>query len=180
MTSQTPARILAALASVALSFGCSVAREAPRDFATQLTVAEETAPLGGSALTQRRIEMERAHRDLIQVHTTLESLRYHDDRNGVKRLSRFIDAYMGLHLDRLLRHEWQSRHPELMALDANLRFVKAEVLIRMDSGDRARGVIKDIERRFQGREGMLVEYPIGKQSTLEEGLEILKSGSGHS
>ena len=77
MTWTSSARISAGLASVALAFGCSVPHEAPPDFATQMTVAEETAPLGGTALAQRRIEMERAHRDLIQLHTTLESLHHH-------------------------------------------------------------------------------------------------------
>ena len=176
MNRRIPDRALAAVASVALVAGCSVAHEAPPDFATQMTVAEETAPLGGTALNQRRLQLERAYRDLVQLHTTLESLHQHDDRKGVARLARFIEAYMGMHLDRLLAHEWQSRHPELMALDANLRFIKADVLIRMDSTGRARGVIKDIERRFRGREGMLVEYPIGQQNALEKGLEILKRG----
>ena len=163
----------AALGAAAIS-GCAPRHRIPEDFGIRITVAEETAPLGGSALIQRRHQMERAHRDLIHFQTTLESLHYHHDRLGVASLSRFIDAYMGLHLDGLLKHEWQSRHPEVMALDVNLRLIQASVWIRMNSNSRADHVMDDIERRFAGRESMLVEYPIGTQHTLGESLEILR------
>ena len=34
--------------------------------------------------------------------------------------------------------------------------------------------IEDIESRFLGREGMLVEYPVGEQRALVEALELLR------
>ena len=52
---------------------------------------------------------------------------------GLVLFTGFLDAYMGLHLDPMLGSEWQSRHPELMGLDANLRLMKAVVLIQMRS-----------------------------------------------
>lgn len=150
--------------------------EVPEDFAAQLTTAEESSPLGGVALAHRKQQLQRAHRDMIQFHTTFASMVRHHDRNGVKRLSRFVDAYMGLHLNPMLRNEWQSNHPELMGLDANLRLVKADVLIRMRSTDRAQRVLDEVEDRFRGREDMLVEYPVGSQNSLADGVKFLREG----
>jgi hypothetical protein len=89
--------------------------------------------------------------------------------------SNFLSAYMGLHLDPLLRSEWQSRHPELMALDANLRLAQAEVLIQMRDPRRVQAVLDEIRSRFGGRDGMLVESPSGGQGTLRDALKRLSS-----
>jgi hypothetical protein len=137
------------------------------------TAAEQSTPLGGAALGQRKQDMQRAHRDMLHFHTTLESLQERKDRNGLVLFSQFLDAYMGLHLDPLLASEWQTRHPELMALDANLRLVKAEVLIQMRSPQRVQQVIDELKERYAGRGDMLVEFPIGKQGTLRDGLKRL-------
>ena len=74
----------------------------------------------------------------------------------------------------LLSGEWQSRHPELTALDANLRFAKAELLVALRMPRRAQAVMDEIEVRFQGREDMLVDYPFGEQRSLGEGLQMLR------
>ena len=137
------------------------------------TAAEQSTPLGGPALALRKQEMQRAHRDMLHFHTTLESLQQRKDRNGLMLFTQFLDAYMGMHLDPLLQSEWQSRHPELMALDANLRLVKAEVLIQMHSPQRVQDVIDELEKRYAGRGDMMVEFPIGKQGTLRDGLKRL-------
>ena len=63
---------------------------------------------------------------------------------------------------------------ELMALDANLRFAQADVLIQMRDPRRVERVIEEIERRFEGRGSMLVEYPLGSQGTLSEGVKRLR------
>ena len=52
--------------------------------------------------------------------------------------------------------------------------VLAELLIQMRYPRQVRQTIDDIENRFEGREAILIEYPIGRQGTLSEGLEILK------
>jgi hypothetical protein len=142
--------------------------------AQESRAAEESAPLGGTALAQRKRELQRTFHDLVHFHTTLENLREHRDRPGLVVFSQFLDAYMGLHLDPLLANQWQSRHPELMALDANLRLAKADVLIRMRAPGRAEEVIEEIETLFEGRGEMLVEYPIGSQGTLAHSLELLR------
>jgi len=165
-------RWMPTLTVVAALLGCTGATGIPEDAWIQ-TAAEESAPLGGEALAMMKREMERAHRDMGHFRTTLASLRERKDRSGSIQLSKFVDAYMGLHLGPLLRSEWQSRHPELMALDANLRLATAEVLIQLRDPRRAEQVLDEITTRFAGRGSLLVEYPVGNRSTLEEALQLL-------
>ena len=106
---------------------------------------------------------------------TLESLRLRRDRSGQILFGQFLDTYMGTHLDPLLAHEWQSRHAEVAALDASLRLAKADVLIQMRETRRVQEVIDDLVTRYVGRENLLVEYPIGGQTTLNEALESLRT-----
>ena len=49
-----------------------------------------------------------------------------------------------------------------------------ELLIEMRSPSRAEQVLEDVERRFAGRGAMLVEYPVGGQTTLSEALRVLR------
>lgn len=170
---RNPWRAAIAAAACAASLACAGHTEFQDVLALEPTAAEQSTPLGGPALTLRKQEMQRAHRDMLHFHTTLESLQQRKDRNGLILFSQFLDAYMGMHLDPLLRSEWQSRHPELMALDANLRLAKAEVLIQMRSPQRVQDVIDELEHRYRGREDMLVEFPIGKQGTLRDGIQRL-------
>jgi hypothetical protein len=171
----TPARACAALLAGAwLATGCVVSHSAPPDLLPGDTAAEDSAPLGGEALTQRKHEMRRAYGDMIHFHATLESLHHRRDKNGLVLFGKFLDTYLGVHVDPLLAGEWQSRHPELDALDANLRFAKAELLIQLRSPRRAQAVMDEIERRFEGRQNMLIDYPFGEQRALGEGLELLR------
>jgi hypothetical protein len=162
-------------AAVLLSLGACLGSEEPEShWVGTAPVAEENAPLAGAALEQRRERMVRAQRDLADVQTTLESLYYRDDRDGLRRMARFADAYLSMHVDPLLAHEWQSRHPEVAVVDANLRLAKADVLLRMDQNDRAGQVLDELERRFARRSDMLVEYPLGTQRHLGEALKLLR------
>jgi hypothetical protein len=162
--------------SCLLALACAGSSALPPDFASPETAAEEAAPLGGTSLGQRKRRMERMYRDLAQLQTSLDDVRHRADRSGLRQLGRFVDAYMGLHLEPLLRPEWQSRHPELMALDANLRLLQADVLIRIRERGRAQRVMDGLTLRFVGREDMLVDYPVGAQSTLGEAIEALREG----
>jgi hypothetical protein len=164
---------LLAIAACAALFACASSTEFQDVLVLEPTAAEQSMPLGGTALAQRKQDMQRAHRDMMNFHTTLESLHDRKDRNGLMLFSQFLDAYIGMHLDPLLASEWQSRHPELMALDANLRLVKAEVLIQLRSPQRVQQVIEELKKRYAGREDMMVEFPIGKQGTLRDGLKRL-------
>lgn len=161
------------VAVAALATACVSSPRAPGDLVPETTAAEASAPLGGEALLQRKREMRRAHADMVHFTRTLESLRHREDKNGLVLFSKFLDAYLGVHVDPLLAGEWQSRHPELTALDANLRFAKAELLIRLRLPRRAQDVMDQLEERFQGREDMLVDYPFGTQRPLGEGLQML-------
>ena len=104
----------------------------------------------------------------------MESLVDRKDSRSVAMLDGFLDEYMTEYLDGLLRPEWQSSHPEVMALDANLRFMKAELLAQMRYTRRVQESIDDIRERFVGREDMLVEYPVGEQRALGEALDLLR------
>jgi len=169
-----PMRAVLALLALALPLACASNGDLPEDFALDQSAAEESSPLGGEALAQMKQEMVRAQHDMTHFHATLQSLQYRRDRNGMVLFSGFVDRYMGEHLTPLLGTEWQSRHPELMALDANLRFAQASVLIQMRSPRRVQRVIDEIERRYGTRTDMLVEFPIGSQGTVGEGLVKLR------
>jgi len=160
--------------ALAVGLGCASDRKIPDTFGLESPAAEETTPLGGEALALRKREMRRAQRDMRHYHATLRGLDERRDRSGKILFAQFLDAYMGLHLDPLLTSEWQSNHPELMALDAGLRLGKAEVLIWMRQQRRAQQTIDELLKRFEGRENMLVEYPFGGQTTLEQALEMLR------
>lgn len=154
--------------------GCLGSEEPETHWLGTAPVAEETAPLAGAALEQRKQQMVRAQRDLSHFQTTLESLYYRDDRDGLRRMARFADNYLTTHVDRLLAHEWQSRQPEVAVIDANLRLAKADVLLRMDQNERAGHVLDELDRRFGRRGDMLIEHPLGTQRTLGEALKLLR------
>lgn len=131
-------------------------------------------PLGGEALEQRKHDLDRAYRDMVHLHTTMQSLIDRHESHSLSTFDRFVDAYMGTHLDPLLGSEWQSSHPELMARDASLRFIQAEILIMMRYPRRVQEVRNEIERRFEGRGELLIRYPVGEYGTIGNGLEILE------
>jgi len=131
--------------------GCITKRSDVYSFEWETIVpagAEESAPLGGEALAQMRYELERARRDMDHYRATFASLEGRGDKDGMLLFSAFLDAYMGMHLDGLLRSEWQSRHPELGGLDANLRIAQLGLLERMHDSRRMLEVMREIEERF--------------------------------
>jgi len=155
-------------------FGCATDGFDPAYEEEAEIAAEEEAPLGGEALARRRMDLNRAWRDLLHFEETMQSLVDRKDNRSVALLDGFLAQYMGQHLDPLLRPWWQSSHPEVMAIDANLRFMKAQILSEMRYPRRVQEVIDDIQNRFQGRESMLIEYPVGEQRSLGEGLQLLR------
>lgn len=157
--------------ALALLLGCAGAR--PEFEPVELEVEE--SPLGGEALSQRAQDLHRAYGDMLAFQATMASLIDRRDGKGLSVFDEFVGAYMGEYLDPMLVSEWQSSHPEVMAVDANLRFVKADVLAQMRYPRRVQRVIDDIERRYATRGGMIVEYPVGEQHSVSEALEILKS-----
>jgi hypothetical protein len=155
------------------ALGCASAPDVPAELLARDAAREDRTPLGGDALSQRRGDLLRAQGDMAHFQVTLESLQQRRDRNGTILFSGFVDAYMGTHLDPLLQDEWQSRHPELAAVDATLRLVKAELLMHMRETRRMQRELDELSRRFEGRSDLLVEYPPGRQVTLKQALELL-------
>jgi hypothetical protein len=153
---------------------CAGTPDFPNAFAGEETVQEQSSPLGGTALAQRRREMERAYRDMVHHRATLVNLRQRGDRNGMILFSQFLDAYVTRHLGPLLRSQWQSRHAELMALDASLRLLRADAFVQMRSPGRVQEELDEIDRRFAGRDNLLVDYPVGEQGTLASAIESLR------
>jgi hypothetical protein len=151
--------------------GCAAGMDADLD--GSLAAIEDEAPLGGEALAQRRMDLGRAWRDLQHFDETMRSLVDRRDSRSVALLDGYLAQYMEQHLDQMLQPSWQSTHPEVMALDANLRFMKAQILADMRYTSKVQDSIEDIEARFMGREGMLVEYPVGEQRPLGEALDML-------
>jgi hypothetical protein len=119
------------------------------------------------------MDLDRAWRDLQHFDATMKSLVDRRDSRSVALLDGFLEQYMVEYLNPMLRPAWQSSHPELMALDANLRFMKAQILADMRYPRKVQESVDDIEERFYGREGMLVEFPAGTQRSLGEALDVL-------
>lgn len=164
---------LLAFALLGPVFGCAAGSD-PDFEAAAMTSVEEEAPLSGEALARRRLDLDRAWRDLLHFEATMSALMERKDSRSVSLLDGFLDQYMATHLAGLLRPQWQSSHPEVMALDANLRFMQAELLTEMRYTRRVQQAIDDIAYRFEGRENMLVEYPVGEQRPLGEALQMLR------
>lgn len=175
LTSTTRSALLLLGCCVALAAGCVSDENLADDLLAKASGSEASAPLGGEALVQRRLELDRTFRDLTHFHTTLESLNRRDDRSATLLFSEFLDHYIAKHVLPMLEGEWQSRHPEVAVLDVNVRLAVAELWLQMGSPSRTDEMLEAIERRYAGREQMLVAYPFGSQSTLREGIDRLRN-----
>jgi hypothetical protein len=153
---------------------CAGGGGGPRSFGATEKPAEEAGPLGGPSLSQRRETMERMYRDLVHFRTAIDHADERGDDAAEGQLAYFVGAYIHMHLDPLLEGEWQSRHPELFGLDADLRIAKADVLIRMNEPGQAHDVLDEVSKRYAGRADMLVHYPIGKQTPLAKAVTLLR------
>lgn len=165
---------LAGFALLAAALGCGSKTYLAKDFGRAEKSAEETAPLGGPSLDQRRENMTRMYKDLVHFRTSLRDSQERGDRTTTNALAFFIGSYMNMHLDPLLDGEWQSRHPELWGLDADLRLAKADVLIRMNDTGRAQKTLDELAARYKGRDDMLVHYPLGSESPLGKAIKLLR------
>lgn len=163
---------IAAVMACALLVACAGPRS---DAGERPSLSVEESPLGGEALTQRKQDLKRAYGDVIAFQTTMSSLIDRRDTRALSSLDGFVGQYLDRHLDALLAPAWQSGHPEVMEVDANLRFAKADLLVKMRYPRRVQAVIDDIEQRYKDRANMLVEYPVGEQNTIAEAMVILRA-----
>jgi hypothetical protein len=137
-------------------------------------IAQDEMAFGGEALAQRKLELERAVGDMGDFLETLDSMKDRGDEHGIELFRGFLDRYLVTHVGPLLAPAWQSHHPELISYDANLRFIETELLIELAYNKWARDVIEDLFERYKERGNMLVEYPVGNQTTLREALAVLR------
>ena len=129
-------------------------------------------PLGGVSLSQRRLELVRTQADMGHFLATLDSLQLRRDQNGQVLFKGFVDEYLGTHVDPMLKTDMHSKQPELAGLDATIRLLEAEMLTKLRSPARAQKTIDELERLYKGREDMLVDWPIGKKTTLEKAMRL--------
>lgn len=169
-----PHRRQVAGAALLLILGCVAEGAIPDPLLERQSETLRTVPLAGASLSAHGRELVRAHRDLLHFHVTLTGLRERRDRNGTELFEEFLDGYMLEHLAPLLENEWQSRQPELMAVDANVRLLWADLLVGLGRPQQMQQVVDEIERRFSEQESMLVDYPVGRRTTLRKALETLQ------
>lgn len=168
-----------ALFSAALPFALALAcasgvNERKADvFLEKGSTISRTQPLGGDSLTVRKHEVKRAYKDMVHFRDTVETLRRRRDGNGLALFKRFSEDYMDSHLQPILDADWQSEHPELLGLDANIRLVQAEVYMMLGKPGKMQKTLNILEKRYKGRETMLVNYPTGEQSTLAEAIDFI-------
>jgi len=165
---------LAFILIVALASACASPWTGSDYYEPQAKLTEADAHLEGEALEQRKGQMRRAHRDLVSLHETARSLRRHRSFDDIRVFEGFVDPYFEEHVQSLLSQEEEGWHSELALLDANLLFAQAAVLVELREKRRVGRVIREIAKRFVGMETMLVEYPIGEQSTLAHALTDLR------
>ena len=159
------------------TLGCASNTSLTKDFGKAEKSAEESGPTGGPSLDQRRENMQRMYKDLVHFRTALRDAQERGDRSTVNSLGFFMESYMNMHLDPLLDGEWQSRHPELWGMDADLRLAKADVLIRMNDTSRASKTLDELSERYKGRDDMLVHYPLGSESQLGKAIKTLRESN---
>ena len=168
-------RFLTAAVSVSTLALGACATDPRGDFEDQtVLVAQDELAIGGEALVQRKLELERAVADMGDFLETLESMKDRGNERGIELFRGFLDRYLITHIRPLLAPVWQSQHPELISYDANLRFIQTELLIQLAYNKWARDVIDDLFDRYKERGNMLVEYPVGNQTTLREALATLR------
>ena len=102
---------LMTLTALPLLFGCAAGSD-PQPEEMTVSAEEEEAPLGGEALARRRMDLDRAWRDLLHFELTMSSLVDRKDSRSVALLDGFLDEYMSTHLAGLLRRRGRAVIPK--------------------------------------------------------------------
>lgn len=164
--------LLSALVAGGLLIAC--AAQHLDGFEAEVITVHESSALAGTAFGQRKLEMQRALRDMTAFHMTMEGMIDRRNRGGVDTFSSFLTTYFQSHLNPMLQAPWQSKHAELIDLDVNLRVLEADVLIQMGRSRDVHRVLARLNDRYRERDGLLIAFPIGEQSPLGEVVELLK------
>jgi hypothetical protein len=163
-----------AIVSVGIFTGCALDQSGGSYFEKRDRITETEVHTAGQALVQRKSQLRRAHRDLLNLEKTLESLRRHRYTEEIDLMQKFVRSYIREQVDPLVSSRGTGWHPELVTLDVNLLIAKGAVLARLGDSKGVGLVIHGIESRFEGLESLLVEYPLDTQSTLEASLDVLR------
>ena len=162
------------LIALGTATGCVTEATLTNELLSEAEASQASAPLGGEALLQRKLELDRAARDLKHFHATLTTVERRNDRAGRVLFEEFVQFYLIKHISPILGGEWQSQHPEVAVLDVNVRLVVAELWSMMGASGRTLQMVEQIEERYRGRGSMVVAYPVGEESTLANGLAYLR------
>ena len=164
---------LSLILALPLFAGCTTSAS-KGTYTKQNPVVESQSHLAGAELDQRARRMERAHRDLIEFHAALVTLQRRDDRAGIESFVDFIEPYLADHVDDQLSARGDAWNDELVTLDANLLFAKAEILRELDDYWGLQSVLREIRARYGDQNDLLVEYPFGEQNTVASALRSLR------
>ncbi len=138
---------------------------------------EPDEQLAGESLEQQKRALRRTHDDLKAIQLTAQSLRRHRNIQGIEAFESFVQPFIADQVRPLLDEEPQW-HPELKLLKANLMFAEAAVWLELRDSGRVSKVTRRIEKALSGEKNMLVEYPLGDESTVEQALRDLARGRG--
>jgi hypothetical protein len=163
---------VAGVAIAALGLAC--ATQPLEGFDPAIITVQESTPLTGSALAQRKSEMQRAHSDMQSMFETMDGIASRQDLSGVAVFSEFVEKYLSGHVGPLLQPGWQSTHAELIQIDANLRVLRSALLLQMRRFDAFSLSLDDLKERYDTRVRLLVEFPAGQQLPLGEVVGLLE------
>ena len=68
----------------------------------------------------------------------------------------------------------ENENTRLKAAIELLRLIKAELLIAMRDPGRAEETLEELQQRYEGREGLFIEDPLGDSSTLGDAIERMR------
>ena len=123
--------------------------------------------------------MRRAHSDMGHLHLAHDRLSRLAKNADREQLETFIRPYLETRvrslIDTPVDQGWNS---ELRLLEANLLFAEGALFAAMGDVEDLDLVIGTLSDRYDGYESMLIEYPIGQSSTLENGIDDLRSMRG--
>ena len=97
-------------ACAALWTGCVSDERIADDWMAESTKGKASAPLGGEALSQRKLDLDRTYRDLGHFIRTIDALHRRNDRAGLVAFTEFADFYVGKHVIPML--EPSGRQPD--------------------------------------------------------------------
>jgi hypothetical protein len=173
-------RRCAALAgAAALALGCATTSGSPTTGWRMRTRHEANAPLGGEALSQRRLDLERSlprPRTLHRDDRRAAPARRQERARDVQRVRGF---YVSKHVIRCSSPNGRAA-PEIAQRDANARLAVASLWAKLGATSSASRMLDDIERASRAAARWSVGYPIGSESTLRDAVKRLRSRSGWS